>query len=156
MGAALNKSVLRDVDAAVLCWLATMSPDGFPNGSPKEIFCADGEEALLIAHIQSPASVANLRACPKACVSFVDVFRQEGFKLVGTACVADPDDPRFAAWAAPLIEKAGPVFPVKAAIRFVPHKVARILPPSRALMPGRSREEELAATYRAYGVRLLA
>jgi hypothetical protein len=153
MAVRLTQPVLRNIDAAVLCWLATISPDGFPNVSPKEIFCAEGDEAILIAHILSPTSVANLRASPKACISFVDVFRQEGFKLVGMAHVADPDDPRFSAWAAPLAVMAGPAFPIKAAIRFVPDKIARILPPSRSLLPERGRAEELAATYRTYGVR---
>lgn len=154
--APLTRAVLRDIDASVLCWLATVSPDGFPNVSPKEIFCADGAQAVLIAHILSPVSVANLRANPKACLSFVDVFRQEGFKLVGVASVVDPDDARFATWAAPLAARAGPDFPIQAVIRVVPHRVARILPPSRTFLPGRPPEDELAATYRAYGVLPLA
>lgn len=155
MSVRLTQAVLRDIDEAVLCWLATVSPDGVPNVSPKEIFCADGDEAILIAHIASPVSVANLRAHPVVCVSFIDVFRQEGFKIVGRAALAAPGEPDFATWSAPLAALAGPSFPIKAAIRVTPEKVARILPPSRVFMPGRDREEELAATYRRYGVRPL-
>lgn len=153
MSARLTEAVLRAIDDAVLCWLATVSPDGVPNVSPKEIFRADGDEALLIAHVASPVSVANLRARPDVCVSFIDVFRQEGFKIVGRAALAEPGEPDFAAWSAPLAAFAGPAFPIKAAIRVTPTKIARILPPSRMFMPERSRAEELAATYRRYGVR---
>lgn len=152
MGVRLTEAVLRDIEGSVLCWLATAAPDGSPNVSPKEIFCADGDEALLIAHIMSPVSVRNLRANPKVCVSFVDVFRQEGFKIAGLAELAEPGDDAFDIWSAPLIAKAGPAFPVRAAIRVAPLKISRILPPSRSFLPDRTREEELAATYRAYGV----
>ncbi len=156
MGVKLTQAVLRDIERSVLCWLATVSPDGFPNVSPKEIFCADADDAILIAHIMSPVSVRNLRADPRVCVSFVDVFRQEGFKVSGSAKLAEPGDDAFPVWSAPLIVKAGPDFPVCAAIRVTPLKISRILPPGRTFLPDRTREEELAATYRLYGVTPIA
>lgn len=81
----LNEAVRTDIDNSVLCSLATVDADGTPNVSPKEIFAAHGDDRIVVADIASPQSVKNLRVNPRACVSFIDVFRQRGFKIVGTA-----------------------------------------------------------------------
>ncbi|MFU0507421.1 pyridoxamine 5'-phosphate oxidase family protein [Pseudaminobacter sp. NGMCC 1.201702] len=85
----LNQTVRTEMDRAVLCWLATVSADGTPNLSPKEIFAPYANDAVVIADIASPISVTNVQSKPKVCVSFVDVFRQRGFKLEGEAKVVD-------------------------------------------------------------------
>ncbi len=77
--ALLTRAVREDLDHAVLCWLATVDEDIVPNVSPKEIFCAHGDDALLIANIASPGSMRNIARNPRVCVSFIDVFRQRGF-----------------------------------------------------------------------------
>ncbi|HEX9869830.1 MAG TPA: pyridoxamine 5'-phosphate oxidase family protein, partial [Candidatus Tectomicrobia bacterium] len=67
----------------MLCWLATVSERGVPNVTPKEIFTHHGDDHIVIADIASSHSVRNVRAHPQVCVSFVDVFRQRGFKITG-------------------------------------------------------------------------
>ncbi|MBK9083028.1 MAG: pyridoxamine 5'-phosphate oxidase family protein [Rhizobiales bacterium] len=151
--AKLTEAVRADIDASVLCWLATVGADGTPNVSPKEIFCAEGEAALLIADIASPVSVANIRANPSVCVSFVDVFRQLGWKIVGEARVIARDDPEAMRVGAALIGMAEPDYPVRHVIRVTPTKIARIRAPSYVLHPEMDEAERLARTYRAYGVR---
>lgn len=148
----LNEAVRTDIENSVLCWLATVDADGMPNVSPKEIFAALGEDRLVIAEIASPQSLANIRAHGAVCVSFVDVFRQRGFKLKGTARVVLPVDPAFAELAAPLKAMAGPDFPIRAVFEIGVTKVARIWAPSYALFPERSEEERVAEAYRSYGV----
>lgn len=153
--ARLAAAVRQDIDRSVLCWLATVAADGTPNVSPKEVFCAQGEDALLIADIASPGSVANIRVHPRVCVSFIDIFRQKGWKVVGTATLIGADDPDFAAIARPLTVRAGPSFPVRHAIRVAPERIARILAPSWTIFPDRGEEERMAEIYRLYGVRPL-
>lgn len=153
--AVLNAEVQATIAASVLCWLATIGRDGAPNVSPKEIFCAAGEDRLAIADIASPNSVANIRANPQVCVSFVDVFRQKGFKLHGTAQLIGRRDPGFEEAAAGLIRLAGPAFPVRHAILITVRKAARIIAPSYALRPEMDDAERLAAAYRRYGVQPL-
>lgn len=109
----LNQTVRADMDRSVLCWLATVSENGTPNVSPKEIFAPYGEQAIVIADIASPVSVRNVRRNPKVCVSFVDIFRQRGFKITGRARVIAPDETGFAAFAADLMVKAGEAFPIR-------------------------------------------
>jgi predicted pyridoxine 5'-phosphate oxidase superfamily flavin-nucleotide-binding protein len=149
----LTAAVLGDIRRSVLCWLATVDADGMPNVSPKEVFCADGEEAILIADIASPGSLANIRANRRVCVSFIDVFRQRGWKIAGEATIIGRDDAGFERIGRDLLVMAGPSFPVRHVIRVAPRRIARILAPSYAIFPDRTDDERMAEIYRLYGVR---
>ena len=149
----LTRAVREDLDHAVLCWLATVDEDMVPNVSPKEIFCSHGDDALLIANIASPGSMRNIARNPKVCVSFIDVFRQRGFKLIGRATVIPRSAPDFSTLAEGLLRKAGPDFPVHDAIHVRIERVERIWAPSYRLFPDRSVEERMQSAFAAYGVR---
>ena len=43
-------------DRAILCWLATVSEEGLPNVSPKEVYAEPSEGVFLIAEIASQAA----------------------------------------------------------------------------------------------------
>ena len=106
----MSDEVREYVERSVLCWLATCDADGQPNVSPKEMFAALDADRLVIANIQSPRSVRNLRANPRVCVSFVDVFRQRGYKVLGTAANVLKSDDRFESLAAPLVTMTKGIF----------------------------------------------
>jgi len=148
----LNETVRSEMEKAVLCWLATVGGDGDPNVSPKEIFAPFAEDDLVIADIASPISVRNIRLNPKVCVSFIDVFRQCGFKLAGEASVIGRDGEDFADFAAPLLSKAGTAFEIRHVIHVRVERVSRIWAPSYAVFPNRSEQERLEEAYRTYGV----
>lgn len=148
----INEAVRTDIENSVLCWLATVDADGMPNVSPKEIFSALGNDRIVIAEIASQQSLANIRAHGSVCVSFVDVFRQRGFKLKGQARIVLPADPAFDEVAAPLKAMAGPDFPIRAVFEVTVTKVARIWAPSYALFPERTEEERIQDAYKTYGV----
>ncbi|ESR22747.1 pyridoxamine 5'-phosphate oxidase family protein [Lutibaculum baratangense] len=103
----LNDAVRTDIANSVLCWLATVSPEGVPNVTPKEIFATLGDDRIVVADIASSNSVRNVAANPDVCVSFVDVFRQRGFKITGRARIVPKDTEEFAAVAADLLRLAG-------------------------------------------------
>lgn len=151
----LNESLRTEMDQSVLCWLATVSSDGTPNVSPKEIFAPYDESAMVIADIASPGSVRNVRANPKVCVSFIDVFRQRGFKIAGTAKVLAPDEEAFLQYRPELFKKAGEAFPIRNIILVDIERVSRIWAPSYTLFPQRSEEELAREAYRRYGVKPL-
>ncbi len=69
----LTAKVKKSIEQSALCWLAT-SKDSLPNVSPKEIFGAEDDTHVSIAHIASSSSVQNIRSNPNVCVSFIDVF----------------------------------------------------------------------------------
>lgn len=145
----LSSTVIAEAEAAVLCWRATVGPDGAPSVSPKEIFAPLGNSRLVIADVASTGSVANVRAHPSVCVSFIDIFRQKGFKLRGRADIVSPDDARFAGESAPLRPIAGEAFPIRNIISVAVERIERIWAPSYAVFPERTDQERMAPIMRA-------
>lgn len=128
---------------------------GVPNTTPKEIFASHGDNRIVIADIASSNSVRNIRTNPKACVSFLDVFRQRGFKIVGTARIVAPEESDFAALGQDLLRMAGKDFPIRNIIAVRIERVSRIWAPSYSLFPDRSEAERMQAAYDTYRVRPL-
>ncbi|MCY4056318.1 MAG: pyridoxamine 5'-phosphate oxidase family protein [Cyanobacteria bacterium MAG CAR3_bin_5] len=151
----IDDTVRYATDRAVLCWLATVSEHGTPNVSPKELWRVHDHATVLIADIASGGSVRNLRINPACCVSFVDVFRQKGFKLTGAALVIGRKDDDFEHVSAPLRAVAGNRFPVRNVIAVTVEHVAPILAPSYALHNA-SEEEMMADAFKAYSVKPIA
>ncbi|MFC7459063.1 pyridoxamine 5'-phosphate oxidase family protein [Hydrogenophaga defluvii] len=147
-----NDEIRDCVRRSVLCWLATADTNGQPNVSPKEVFALVGDNRLVIAHIASPRSVANIRQQPLVCVSCIDVFEQRGVKLVGNARVVVPTEADFAALAEPLLAQTQDVFPIRAVIEVCVIRVEPIVAPSYRMVPGTTRASQEASALRAYGV----
>ena len=148
----LTAEVKRSIEQSVLCWLATVAKDGTPNVSPKEIFLAEGDTHVLIAHIASSGSVQNIRNNPNVCVSFIDVFVQKGYKLKGRATLISETDSDFAERVGPLKKKAGDAFKVRAVIVVEVHEVEPILAPSYRFYPQTAEQEQTEKAYVTYGV----
>lgn len=151
-----DQSIIREIDSAVLCWLATVDAKGRPNVSPKEIFATHGERRLVIADIASANSVRNIRANPEVCVSLIDIFRQRGHKIQGTAEIIAPEQPEFADLAVDLLRMAGENFPIRHVISVTITRISPILAPSYRLFPERTEGEMMEDAYRTYGVRPIA
>lgn len=138
---------------SVLCWLATVSADGQPNVSPKEVFAVFDTNHLVIANIASPTSVRNIEVNPLVCVSFVEIFRQKGFKVIGAARSCRKTESEFAIWSAPLLAKVGSRFPIHSVIVVKVSAVEPILAPSYRLYAAETTEEsQVASAMRTYGV----
>jgi hypothetical protein len=148
----LDATTLNALHTSVLCWLATCDATGQPNVSPKEVFMAVDAEHLVIAHIASPRSVRNLADCPKVCVSFIDIFTQKGFKLLGNATVIAPTDERFAGLDALLQTKTQGRFPIRAAMLVKVTAVEPIVAPSYWLYPETTEAAQVASALRTYHV----
>ena len=139
--------------ASVLCWLATANEQGVPNVSPKEVWAVFDAQHLVIAHIASPVSVSNIERNPQACVSFVDIWVQKGFKVTGAARIVPRSVPQFAHWSAPLTQQVGDRFPLHAVIVVQATTVQPIVAPSYALYPAQTSEaSQREAAWRRYGV----
>ncbi|RRH73475.1 pyridoxamine 5'-phosphate oxidase family protein [Falsigemmobacter faecalis] len=140
-----------EADHVVLCWLATADATGQPNVSPKEIFLRTTPDEVLIADIASPRSVANIRQNPKVCVSMIDIFRQRGEKLEGTASLIAPNEPEFAALNARLERLTQGLFIIHHVIRVRVGPVSPIRAPGWHLFPDKTEADmrrEALATYR--------
>lgn len=149
----LSDEVVQAAERSVLCWLATVSPDGQPNVSPKEIYAVFDDSHIVVANIASPTTMRNITESEKVCISFVDIFIQKGFKVLGRARNVSKDDRAFLSWAAPLLGKAGPRFPILSVIVVEATAIEPIVAPSYRLYPGETTEQsQAAAAHRAYGV----
>lgn len=149
----MNATVRRAAENAVLCWLATADETGAPNVSPKEVFATLGDDRIVIANIASDRSAANVAVNPRVCISFVDLFRQRGFKLEGRAALMGAGDAGYDAALAPLEEATGGLFPIRDVFVVTVEKVSPIMAPSYALHPEQSETEKMESAYAAYGVR---
>jgi predicted pyridoxine 5'-phosphate oxidase superfamily flavin-nucleotide-binding protein len=150
----LTSDVQRAAERSVLCWLATVDTAGQPNVTPKELFAVFDEAHVVIANIASPGSAANVAVNPKVCVSFVDVFVQKGFKVLGVATDVAPAEPRFERWVAPLRALAGDRYPIRSVFVVRATAVHAIVAPSYWLFPDETTEaSQVRDALRAYGVR---
>ena len=148
----LDDTVKYEIDKVVLCWLATVSANGMPNFSPKELWRMHDRATVIIADIASGGSVRNLQTNPACCVSFVDVFRQKGFKLIGTAHVIGRKDADFEGISAPLRAITGNRFFVRNVISMTVEYVAPTVPPSYALHKA-SEQKMIANAFQIYSVK---
>ena len=152
MGMKLNNKCCESIDESVLCWLATISAQGVPNVTPKQIF-THHNDTLLIAHIASPNTVANIQANPKVCVSMIEVFAMRGFKYIGTAQYFDPDRPEYQTLAPKLSMIAGSDFTILGVIQIQIDHIETIVAPSWRLFPERTLAERRQKTMTEdYGV----
>lgn len=151
-GPRINQAIRTDIGNSVLCWLATVDPEGTPNVTPKEIFSCYGDDRLVVADIASANTVRNIRTHSAVCASFVDVFRQRGFKIVGTATIVSPENADFPIIGIELLRKAGTAFPIRHIISIKIARISRIWAPSYMLFPDRAEADRMRSAYDAYGV----
>jgi predicted pyridoxine 5'-phosphate oxidase superfamily flavin-nucleotide-binding protein len=149
----LTDAVRELARRSVLCWLATVDADGQPNVSPKEVWAIADDAHVVVANIASPHSVRNIAHQPQVCLSFVDVFVQKGFKLVGTAREVCAAEPEFSAWAAPLLSMVGQRFVIHSVLVIRVTSVAPIVAPSYRFYPDETTEaSQVASAMRTYKV----
>jgi len=145
--------VTKYIEKSILCWLATSDKDNFPNVSPKEMFTHFEENKILIANIASPNSVQNILENSNACVSFVDVFVQKGFKIKGKAKIISKEDADFEIKVKPLTALYSDKFPISAVIEITVQKTASIQAPSYFLYPEITEEMQIKSAMDTYKVK---
>ena len=75
-----------------LGYVATVSPDGKPNISPKGTIVGWGFDKLAFADIRSPDTVNNLQDNPNVEINVIDPILRKGFLFVGVARILDEGD----------------------------------------------------------------
>lgn len=148
----LTKPIKQLIDASVLCWLATCDADGQPNVSPKELFTYGQNDTVIIANIASPQTVKNIKANPKVCLSFVEVFVQKGHQIKGVASLVDRKNQEAAADFDRLQQMAGDKFRVNSLIRIVPESIKEILAPSYLFYPETQEAQMIESAMKTYKV----
>jgi uncharacterized protein len=91
----LTPDMRRIIEEQRLGFVATATPDGTPNVSPKGTFVVLGDRTIAFGEIRSPATMRNLRANPRIEVNFVDPFLRKGYRFAGMATVVERGEPGF-------------------------------------------------------------
>jgi predicted pyridoxine 5'-phosphate oxidase superfamily flavin-nucleotide-binding protein len=79
----------RVVEEQRLGFVATVSPDGTPNLSPKGTTAVWDDDHLIFANIRSPGTLSNLRLNANVEVNVVDPFLRKGYRFKGVACILE-------------------------------------------------------------------
>lgn len=68
-----------------MAWVATATPDGVPNATPKGSARLLDDEHLVFADLFSRKTRENLLKNPKVAVTFVDEKKAKGYQIKGSA-----------------------------------------------------------------------
>ncbi len=141
----LTEDMQRVVRQQRLGFIATVSPDGTPNLSPKGTTQVWDDDHLVFADIRSPGTVANLRRNAAVEINVVDPIVRKGYRFKGTGEVVD-HGPRFED-AVAFFRKLG----TKSAIRSVVFvRVNRALPLISPGYDGGATEAQIRAQWERY------
>ena len=80
-----TEKIRKFVSQQKLGFVATVSPDGTPNLSPKGTISVLDKNTLVFANIRSPQTIENLEKNPSIEINIVDLFSRRGYRFKGIA-----------------------------------------------------------------------
>jgi hypothetical protein len=80
------------IQAAHLCFAATVTPDGKPNLSPKGTIRVWDDDHIFFLDIASPGTRANLESNPCIEINVVEQLSRRGYRFFGRAKLHRDDD----------------------------------------------------------------
>jgi len=72
-----------------IAWVATASPDGVPNTTPKGTVRFIDDERIVFADLFSRKTRDNLQKNPKIAVAVMDLEKRQGYQFKGSAQLVD-------------------------------------------------------------------
>ncbi|MFQ6024995.1 MAG: pyridoxamine 5'-phosphate oxidase family protein [Nitrosopumilaceae archaeon] len=79
----ISNEIKNFLEQQKLGFVATVSPDGTPNVSPKGTILAWNENHIVFADIKSPQTMFNLQKNPFVEINVVDPFTRKGYRFKG-------------------------------------------------------------------------
>lgn len=126
---AINDDMRRMIDELRLCFVATVTPDGKPNLSPKGSLKVWDDRHLAFADIASPVTIRNLEKNPYIEINLVHPFLRRGYRFKGKAQVLR-DGPEFTFVAEELWNREGRQYPVNAVVKVFVEEIYPVLSPA--------------------------
>ena len=148
----MKLEIKESIEKSVLCWLATATPIGEPNVSPKEVFAAYGENHIIVANIASPNTLKNIKANPQVCISFIDIFVQKGFQIKGKAEIIERGTAGFEGMEQPLLKITEGNYPFNSITKIEIEKVKPIIAPKYILYPETTEAQQIESAKKTYGI----
>jgi predicted pyridoxine 5'-phosphate oxidase superfamily flavin-nucleotide-binding protein len=116
------------IEAAHLCFAATVSADGRPNVSPKGTIRVWDDHTLFFLDIASPQTRANILERPWMELNVVEQLSRRGYRFSGPAAVHTGDE-TYAAACRHVFGDTGASYPVTAAILLSVEKASPLFSP---------------------------
>lgn len=148
----ITANVKKYIHQSVLCWLATVSNDGMPNVSPKEVFAHYQGDQIIVANIASPQTLKNLKYNNQVCISFIDILVQKGYQIKGTAEICHKDHTSFSRMEKLLLPLTGGLFPFSSITLISAQKVKAIIAPRYILFPDTTEAQQIESAKKIYGI----
>lgn len=149
--ALLTEDMKRMVSHLRLCYVATVTPDGKPNLSPKGSLRVIDDDHLAFADIMSPATVRNLKSNPNIEVNMVDPFLRRGYRFKGVASIVTEGE-TFDLVANELWEREGRQYPVNAVVHIAVQAALPVRSPAYVFNKGVMEEDVRRIWLARYGV----
>jgi uncharacterized protein len=145
------------IEAAHLCFAATVSPEGMPNVSPKGTIRAWDDQHLFFLDLASPGTRANLQARPWMELNVVEQLSRRGYRFFGPVTL-HVGDAVFEDAVRRVQGDAKTSFPVASVVLLNLERVAPLVSPGYWQVPDepamralwRERRAELDAAFEAY------
>jgi len=118
------------IEAAQLCFAATVSPDGRPNLSPKGTIRVWDDAHLFFLDIASPQTRANLARSPWLELNVVDQLSRRGYRFAGTATLHPPGSAVYAEAVRRVYGDTTPASPPASAVMLEVERAAPVLSPA--------------------------
>ena len=90
----ITSEIKTFLNAQKLGYVATVSPDGKPNISPKGTIIPWTDDLLVFADIRSPDTIVNLQNNPFVEINVIDPLSRKGYLFTGTGKIIK-DDPLY-------------------------------------------------------------
>jgi uncharacterized protein len=153
--ALLTEDMKRMVEELRLCFVATVSPDGKPNLSPKGSLRVLDDDHLAFADIMSPGTMRNLRANPHLELNMVHPFLRRGYRFKGRGEIHTEGE-TFDLVANEMWEREGRQYPVNAVVRIELETALPVRSPAYVFNKGVEEETVRRVWLERYGVQPLA
>jgi predicted pyridoxine 5'-phosphate oxidase superfamily flavin-nucleotide-binding protein len=86
----LTEDMRAVIAACQLCFVATVTPEGRPNLSPKGTIRVWDDTRLFFLDIASPGTRANIQHAPWVELNVVDQLSRRGYRFAGPATLHEP------------------------------------------------------------------
>lgn len=128
MSVTLTADMRAILQAAHLCFAATVSPDGMPNLSPKGTIRVWDDRHLFFLDLASPGTRANLQARPWLELNVVDQLSRRGYRFFGPATI-HVGDAVFEEATRRVLSEERAATPVAAVVRLALERAAPLVSP---------------------------
>jgi len=152
--AIITDEMARMIAELRLCYVASVTPDGKPNLSPKGSLRVVDDSRLAFADIMSPATMRNLAVNPFIEVNIVHPFLRRGYRVKGRADIVTEGE-TFDLVANDLWQRDGRQYPVNAVVVIAVETALPVRSPAYVFNKGVKEEDVRRIWLERYGVQPL-